>query len=91
MPTTDHRRAAGVGRLRPGGFLITMDGPSGVGKTTVTALICQRLMDRGISVVATRQPSDTAMGRLARASTHEPPGGVPRRRRCGNRRTVRRP
>jgi dTMP kinase len=58
------------GRCAPG-FLATIDGPAGVGKTTVAALVCARLADWGFPAVVTGQPSNSAMGRLARASTHD--------------------
>jgi dTMP kinase len=55
----------------PPGFLATIDGPAGVGKTTVAALAGARLAEHGVPVLVTRQPSDSALGELARASTHE--------------------
>jgi dTMP kinase len=68
---------AGLARIEahaiPGtpGFLATIDGPAGVGKTTVAALAGASLTEHGVPVVVTRQPSDSAMGKLARASTHD--------------------
>jgi len=53
------------------GFLVTIDGPAGVGKTTVTALAGAWLTEHGVPAVVTRQPSDSAMGKLARASTYD--------------------
>ena len=53
------------------GFLATIDGPVGVGKTTVAALAVARLTEQGFPAVVTGQPSDSPMGRLARASTYE--------------------
>lgn len=53
------------------GFLVTIDGPAGVGKTTVTALTGARLAGRGVPSIVTRQPSDSAVGKLARASTYD--------------------
>lgn len=53
------------------GFLIAIDGQSGVGKTTVTALAGARVTGHGFSVLVTGQPSDSPMGKLARASTHD--------------------
>lgn len=53
------------------GFLAAIDGQSGVGKTTVAALAGARLTGQGFSVLVTGQPSDSAMGKLARASTHD--------------------
>jgi dTMP kinase len=57
--------------LTPRGYLVAIDGPAGVGKTTVTALATARLAASGTPVLATRQPSDSPMGALARSSTHE--------------------
>lgn len=59
-------------RAVPGpGFLVTIDGPVGVGKTVVADLTGTRLAEDGFSVAVTRQPSDSAMGKLARASTYD--------------------
>lgn len=53
------------------GFFTAIDGPSGVGKTTVTGLTAGQLAACGLPVVATRQPSDSPLGLLARAATHD--------------------
>ncbi|HEY6422137.1 MAG TPA: dTMP kinase [Pseudonocardiaceae bacterium] len=53
------------------GFFVAIEGPSGVGKTTVTALLAQHLTDRGLSVLATKEPSDSTLGNLARHSTDD--------------------
>jgi len=53
------------------GFLAVIDGQSGVGKTTVAGLVSASLTAQGFPVLATGQPSDSAMGKLARASTHD--------------------
>jgi dTMP kinase len=53
------------------GFLATIDGQSGVGKTSVAALAGIRLTAQGFSVLVTGQPSDSLMGKLARGSTHD--------------------
>jgi dTMP kinase len=53
------------------GFLAAIDGQSGVGKSTVAALAGVRLTGQGFPVLVTGQPSDSAMGKLARASTHD--------------------
>jgi dTMP kinase len=53
------------------GFFVVIDGPSGVGKSTVTALLARQLTDRGLSVVATREPSGSPLGNLARHSTDD--------------------
>lgn len=52
------------------GFLAVIDGLSGVGKTTVSSLVVARLNRGDIPAVLTGQPSDSPMGRLARASTY---------------------
>ncbi len=56
---------------RYAGFLAVIDGPAGVGKTTVTALAAALLTAAGVPVLATRQPSDSPLGELARSSTHD--------------------
>ncbi|MEO3807692.1 dTMP kinase [Sphaerisporangium sp. B11E5] len=52
------------------GFLVTLDGPSGAGKTTCSRLLCDLLTGRGLPAVCTAQPSDSPIGSLARSSTH---------------------
>jgi len=54
----------------PGRFIV-IEGPSGIGKTTITAMLRDELAKRGFPVVATREPSDSALGRLARQGTEE--------------------
>lgn len=53
------------------GKFVTIDGPGGVGKSEVTALIAGILQEEGMDVCQTREPSDTPLGRLARAGTDE--------------------
>ncbi|MGH3798568.1 MAG: dTMP kinase [Pseudonocardiaceae bacterium] len=53
------------------GFFVVIDGPSGVGKTTVTALLRQQLAGRGLSVLATKEPSGSPLGNLARHGTDD--------------------
>jgi hypothetical protein len=53
------------------GFFAAIDGPSGTGKTTVTELAARQLAACGLPVLATRQPSDSPLGRLARSATHD--------------------
>ncbi|MGH3696958.1 MAG: dTMP kinase [Pseudonocardiaceae bacterium] len=53
------------------GFFVVIDGPSGVGKTTVTALLHQQLAGRGLSVLATKEPSGSQLGNLARHGTND--------------------
>lgn len=54
-----------------GGLLVTLDGPSGVGKTTVSGLVRDRLAVAGVPVVLTTTPSSSSLGELARHGTHE--------------------
>ncbi|GAB3799672.1 dTMP kinase [Micromonospora zhanjiangensis] len=54
----------------PGRFIV-IDGPSGVGKTTTTALLCDRLAEGGWEVVATKEPTQSTLGSTARYGTDE--------------------
>lgn len=54
-----------------GGLLVTLDGPSGVGKTTVSGLVRDRLAVAGVAVVLTSTPSSSLLGELARRCTHQ--------------------
>ncbi|MGH3915871.1 MAG: dTMP kinase [Pseudonocardiaceae bacterium] len=54
-----------------GGLLVTLDGPSGVGKTTVSGLIRDRLAAAGVPVMLTATPSSSSLGELARHGTHQ--------------------
>ncbi|MEU9337942.1 dTMP kinase [Streptomyces sp. NPDC048290] len=51
------------------GLFVSIDGPGGVGKSVVTALVAEKLRDGGRAVLQTREPSDTPLGRLARSGT----------------------
>ncbi|GAB2622874.1 hypothetical protein GCM10027168_63580 [Streptomyces capparidis] len=53
------------------GLFVTLDGPGGAGKTTVAAAMAEQLRAAGVAVHATREPSDTPLGTLARHGTHE--------------------
>jgi dTMP kinase len=53
------------------GFFAAIDGPSGVGKTTITCLLADQLAARGYPVAATREPTATALGTLARYGTDD--------------------
>ncbi|MEV0610981.1 dTMP kinase [Polymorphospora rubra] len=55
------------GRLA--GTLITLDGPGGVGKSTVAGLVVDMLAAAGLLVHATSQPSRASLGELARHGT----------------------
>jgi dTMP kinase len=52
------------------GFFITIDGPGGVGKSTVTTLVSRRLAELGVLVHVTTQPSRTELGDHIRHGTH---------------------
>jgi dTMP kinase len=60
-----------MGRPQPSseGFFITVDGPSGAGKSTAIAKVMRLLTDDGIDVYCTSEPSQSPIGRLARALT----------------------
>jgi dTMP kinase len=47
---------------------VTIDGPNGVGKSSVCNEIVSKLKERGVQVVATRQPSDTSLGSFIRGA-----------------------
>lgn len=53
------------------GVFVTLDGPGGVGKSTVKAAVANQLRDAGRPVYATREPTDTPLGSLARHGTDE--------------------
>ncbi|MFN2636937.1 MAG: dTMP kinase [Gemmatimonadaceae bacterium] len=50
-------------------LFVTLDGPGGAGKSTLAALVVQRLAAAGIPAVATREPSDGPLGTAARHQT----------------------
>jgi dTMP kinase len=50
------------------GVFVTIDGPNGVGKSSISSEIVSRLKERGAQVVATRQPSDTPLGEFIRGA-----------------------
>jgi dTMP kinase len=49
------------------GRFITFEGPEGGGKGTQLSLLCDALAGRGVSVVRTREPGGTELGRELRA------------------------
>ena len=55
----------------PAGLLVSIDGPGGAGKSTVTALAAELLTSRGVAVHGTNEPSPTPLGKLIRAGTDE--------------------
>lgn len=48
------------------GFLVALDGPNGSGKSTLIASIRQKMEAAGYDVYATREPTDTELGRFVR-------------------------
>lgn len=53
------------------GRFITIDGPGGVGKSTVAATVVELLCVEGLPVYATREPSGSPLGNLARHGTDQ--------------------
>ena len=53
------------------GFFVAIDGPSGIGKSTLTGLLADRLIAHGCSVMATKEPTATPLGSLARFGTDD--------------------
>lgn len=51
------------------GFFAAIDGPSGMGKSTVVRQLACLLADQGYPVLATREPTSTPLGNLARFGT----------------------
>ena len=51
-------------------MFVAVDGPNGVGKTTIVACVAEDLRHRGHDVLALRQPSDSDLGRFVRAAEH---------------------
>jgi dTMP kinase len=49
-------------------LFVTIDGPNGVGKTSIVAAIVSALESVGVAVLATREPTTSALGRLCRSS-----------------------
>ena len=54
------------------GWFITIEGVDGAGKTTQVDLLCQRLKDKGIPFVRTREPGGTPVGDAIRALLLDP-------------------
>lgn len=54
------------------GLLVTLEGPEGSGKSTQTALLHEWLVDKGYTVLRTREPGGTRIGERIRAVLHDP-------------------
>jgi dTMP kinase len=54
------------------GRLITLEGGEGAGKSTVLEALRERLIDRGIDVVVTREPGGTLLGEAVRKAVLDP-------------------
>jgi dTMP kinase len=53
------------------GFFVAIDGPSGIGKSTITSLLASQLIAHGCRVLATKEPTATPLGSLARFGTDD--------------------
>ena len=51
------------------GIFVSIDGPGGVGKSTIARLAREELVARGVQVHVTAEPSRTPLGEMIRAST----------------------
>ncbi len=72
MESAEVRLLVGVVSMNGGeGVFITVDGPSGVGKSTVARYLEKYLCGRGRVVTCTTEPSFAPIGELARFGTHE--------------------
>jgi dTMP kinase len=58
-------------RLRGRALLVSVDGPGGVGKSTLVRLVGRLLADHGVPVHATTQPSPTPLGTLIRTGADQ--------------------
>ncbi|MER7211568.1 dTMP kinase [Streptosporangium sp. NPDC000239] len=50
-------------------LFVTLDGPGGAGKSTLTQLVAEQLAAVGVSALATREPSGGPLGEIARRQT----------------------
>ena len=48
------------------GFFITFEGGEGVGKTTQSKIISEKLRNKGYTVITTREPGGTTLGEKIR-------------------------
>ena len=54
--------------LNPKGLFVTVDGPNGVGKTSVVAGVTKRLRELGREVLETLEPTNSELGKFIRQS-----------------------
>lgn len=59
------------------GRFITLEGGEGTGKSTLQAVLRDRLAEQGIDVVLTREPGGTPRAEAIRSLVLSPPGGNP--------------
>lgn len=52
------------------GIFVVVDGPSGVGKTTLVAQLSDKLLSSGIDTTVTKEPTSSELGSFIRAKTH---------------------
>lgn len=52
-------------------LFLAVEGPNGVGKSTVATLLVETLTARGAEALGTREPSDSPLGRLVRAGEQD--------------------
>jgi dTMP kinase len=53
------------------GLFVAIEGPSGIGKSTVAGLVKETLLAQGIATISTTEPSPTPLGDYVRKSTFE--------------------
>lgn len=53
------------------GLFVAIDGPSGIGKSTITSLLADVLSTHGCPILATKEPTATPLGSLARFGTDD--------------------
>jgi len=53
------------------GLFITLDGPNGVGKSTIMGNLCEKLTSRGFDVRKTKEPTDSSIGQFLRQSEED--------------------
>lgn len=56
---------------RVGGYFIAIEGPSGVGKSTLGNALADALRTAGVDVLETKQPTSSPLGELARSMAND--------------------